>query len=45
MKKSFRENLNLFFSAFLVIVYIICSYFFLNLASRTPDTASNAIRF
>ena len=44
MKKSFRENLNLFFSAFLVIVYIICSYFFLNLASRTPDTASNVIQ-
>lgn len=33
MKKKKRENLNLFFSAFLILGYIVCSYFFMTLAS------------
>lgn len=43
MKKSSREKLNLFFSAFLVIGYIICSYFFMTLTSRVSDTVGTLI--
>lgn len=32
-KNSTRDNLNLFFSAFLVVAYIVCAYFFLSFAS------------
>lgn len=39
MKKSSREKLNLFFSAFLVIGFIVCSYFFMTLSSRMPSSA------
>lgn len=43
MKKSSRDKLNLFFSSFLVIGYIICSYFFMSLTSRTSVAAANLI--
>lgn len=39
MKKSSREKLNLFFSAFLVIGFIVCTYFFMTLSSRLPNIA------
>lgn len=37
MNKKKRENLNLFFSAFLVLGYIVCSYFFITLANGLPS--------
>ena len=40
MKKSSREKLNLFFSAFLVIGFIVCTYFFMDLANRLPESAN-----
>lgn len=43
MKKSSRDKLNLFFSSFLVIGYIICSYFFMSLTSRTSASVANLI--
>ena len=33
MKKKKNEKLNLFFSAFLILGYIVCTYFFMTLAS------------
>lgn len=44
MNKSGREKLNLFFSSFLVIGYIICSYFFMSLTSRVSQGVSNLIQ-
>ena len=43
MKKSSRDKLNLFFSSFLVIGFIICSYFFMSLTSRVGQAAANLI--
>lgn len=37
MKKRKREALNMFFSAFLVVAYVVCSYYIINLA----DSVSN----
>ena len=37
MKKRKREALNMFFSAFLVIAYVICSYFITQLASSVTN--------
>lgn len=37
MKKSSREKLNLFFSAFLVLGFIICAYFFMELTSTMAN--------
>lgn len=44
MNKSSREKLNLFFSSFLVIGYIICSYFFMSLTSRVNQGLANLIQ-
>ncbi len=43
MKKSSREKLNLFFSAFLVIGYIVCMYFFLALTKNMDEGMRNFI--
>lgn len=43
MKKESREKLNLFFSSFLVIGYIICTYFFMSLTSKVSTGVSNLI--
>ena len=37
MKKRKREALNMFFSAFLVIAYVVCSYFVMQLASSVTN--------
>ncbi|MBQ8057087.1 MAG: hypothetical protein IJ275_01990 [Ruminococcus sp.] len=44
MKKESREKLNLFFSSFLVIGYIVCTYFFMSLTSRVSQGAANLIQ-
>ncbi len=44
MNKSSREKLNLFFSSFLVIGFIVCTYFFMTLTDRVSTGASNLIR-
>ncbi len=44
MKKSSRDKLNLFFSAFLVIGYIICSYFFMALTNSVSTGMANLIQ-
>ena len=44
MKKRTKEAANMFFSAFLVFAYVVCSYFILKLsASLTNPTASNVV--
>ena len=43
MKKTSREKLNLFFSAFLVIGYIVCAYFFTTLTNRVNPTVGSLI--
>lgn len=43
MNKSSREKLNLFFSAFLVVGYIVCAYFFSTLTSRVSDSVGALI--
>ena len=43
MNKSGREKLNLFFSAFLVVGYIVCAYFFSTLTSRVTDAVGGLI--
>ena len=43
MKKSSREKLNLFFSAFLVIGYSICTYFFLTLTKNMDEGMGNLV--
>lgn len=41
-KNSARDNVNLFFSAFLILAYIICGYFFVSFAAALAgDTARN----
>ncbi len=44
MKKSSREKLNLFFSSFLVIGFIVCTYFFMTLTTRVEDSTANLIK-
>ena len=44
MKKSSREKLNLFFSSFLVIGYILCTYFFMSLTTRVTQGVANLIQ-
>lgn len=46
-KQNKRDSLNLVFSAFLVLGYIVCSYFFLTMAQGMPDIAPyiNALVF
>ncbi len=43
MKKESREKLNLFFSSFLIIGFIICTYFFMSLTSRVSTGVGNLI--
>ena len=38
-KNSARDNLNLFFSAFLLVAYIVCAYFFMNFAATLGGVA------
>lgn len=42
-KTTKRDNINLFFSAFLVIGYIVCAYFFSSLVGTTVDAAIGGI--
>lgn len=43
-KNSARDNVNLFFSAFLIIAYIICGYFFASFANALAgEVAKNAV--
>ena len=44
MKKESREKLNLFFSSFLVIGYIVCTYFFMSLATKVALPKANLIK-
>jgi len=44
MKNSKRNIINLVFSSFLVIGYIVCTYFFSNLASQVSGTVGNLIQ-
>lgn len=44
MKNNKREKLNLFFSAFLLIGFIVCTYFFMTLANQVDMVASQIIR-
>ncbi len=44
MNKSGREKLNLFFSSFLVIGYIVCTYFFMSLTTRVSESVANLIQ-
>ncbi len=42
-KPDKRENINLFFSAFLIIAYIVCAYFFTKFTSSLPPVAGQLI--
>lgn len=44
MKKSSREKLNLFFSAFLIVGFIVCSYFFMSITTRVSDSVAAVIQ-
>lgn len=44
MKKSTRNTVNLIISSFLVIGYVICSYFFSTLASQMTDIWGNLVQ-
>ncbi len=44
MKDSKRNMINLIFSSFLVIGYIVCSFFFSSLAKQVSGTAGNLIQ-
>ncbi len=44
MNKSGREKLNLFFSSFLIIGYIVCAYFFMALTSRVDSSVASLIQ-
>lgn len=41
-KNSKRENVNLFFSAFLMLAYIVCGYFFAQFANTVGGEAAKA---
>ena len=43
MKKRTKEAANMFFSAFLVFAYVVCSYFILKLSSSLTNTAAFSI--
>ncbi len=43
MKKRTKEAANMFFSAFLVFAYVICSYFILQLSSSLTNTTAYSI--
>ena len=43
MKKAKRDKINLVFSSFLVIGYIICAYFFVSLATQVGGVGGNII--
>lgn len=42
-KTTKRDNINLFFSAFLVIGYVVCAYFFSSLVGSTVDATIGGI--
>lgn len=42
-KNSTRDNLNLFFSAFLVVAYLICAYFFLSFAATLSGVMQSVV--
>lgn len=42
-KNSTRDNLNLFFSAFLVVAYIVCAYFFLSFATTLTGIMQSVV--
>ena len=44
MNKKSRERLNLLFSSFLVIGYIVCTYFFMSLTTRVSESVANLIQ-
>lgn len=44
MKKLTRNKINLLFSSFLVIGYIVCSYFFSSLAKQVGGTVGSLIQ-
>lgn len=44
MKESMRTKLNMAFSAFLVIAYIVCSFYFSSLAKQVGGDAGNLIQ-
>ena len=44
MNKSSREKLNLFFSSFLVIGFVVCTYFFMSLATKVALPKANLIK-
>jgi len=43
MKKRTKEAANMFFSAFLVFAYVVCSYFILKLSSSLTNTTAFSI--
>ena len=43
MKKRTKEAANMFFSAFLVFAYVVCSYFILPLSSSLTNTTAYSI--
>jgi len=43
MKKRTKEAANMFFSAFLVAAYVVCSYFILQLSSRLTDRTAYSV--
>ncbi len=43
MKKRTKEAANMFFSAFLVFAYVVCSYFILQLSSSLTNTTAYSI--
>lgn len=42
-KKTTRENVNLFFSAFLILAYIVCGYFFAQFAGSLGEPAKSGV--
>lgn len=44
MKDTMRNKINLIFSSFLVIGYIVCTYFFSNLADQVSGTVGSLIQ-
>ena len=42
-KNSKRENVNLFFSAFLMLAYIVCGYFFAQFANTVGGSTAKAL--
>lgn len=42
-KNTSRDNVNLFFSAFLILAYIICAYFFASFATQQGDALIQSV--